>query len=105
MDDQEVRSAIGLRLKESRLAVGLSVRQVAAKVGCKTLTISRWEVGQSMPTIHDWYEIGKLYGVSLDYLVYGIRTVPVSAPSILEKILGTVGVEPSGSAFARPPAH
>jgi hypothetical protein len=26
-------------------------------------------------------------------------------PSILEKILGTVGVEPTGSAFARPPTH
>jgi transcriptional regulator with XRE-family HTH domain len=105
MDEQEVRSAIGLRLKESRLALGLSVRQVANRVGCKVLTVNRWEAGQSTPTVSDWYTIGKLYGVSLDYLVYGIRTVPVSVPSILEKILGTVGVEPTGSAFARPPTH
>jgi transcriptional regulator with XRE-family HTH domain len=102
MNEQDVRTAIGQRLKESRLALGLSERQVARLVGCKPLTIARWEAGKAMPTVDDWYVVGKLYGVSLDYLVYGIRTVPVGEPSILEKILGTVGVEP-GRAFARPP--
>lgn len=104
MNEQDVRSGIGVRLKESRLALRLEVQQVARMVGCKALTIRRWEAGTAMPTVDDWYIVGKLYGVSLDYLVYGIRTVPVGATSILGKILGSVGVEP-GSAFARPPAH
>lgn len=105
MQEDTVRLGIAQRLKESRVAMGLSPRQVARIVGCKALTIERWESGHAVPTTDDWYTIGKLYGVSLDYLVYGVRTVPVAAPSILDKILGVAGVTPSGSAFASGPPH
>jgi transcriptional regulator with XRE-family HTH domain len=97
-----VRTGIGQRLKQSRLSLGLEPHQVARMVGCKALTITRWEAGQAVPTTDDWYIIGKLYGVSLDYLVYGIRTIPVCAPSILDKILGVVGIDPDPS-LLRPP--
>lgn len=74
--EKDVRAEIGARLKEVRLSAGLSQADVARVLGANRQTVSAWECGRSMPSGNDWYRIGKLYGASLDYIVYGIRMVP-----------------------------
>lgn len=40
-----------------------------------------------MPTLEEWYDLGPLYGASLDFLVYGLRTVPVGSSPTVSAIL------------------
>jgi transcriptional regulator with XRE-family HTH domain len=80
---REVRIAIGGRLKQARADVGLTQAQAARELGVDRRAVSSWEHGKTMPRCDEWYKIGPLYGVSLDYLVYGVRTIPVSESAIL----------------------
>jgi transcriptional regulator with XRE-family HTH domain len=86
---EEVRQAIGERLKESRRAGKRTQDEAAALLAVTRQTISAWELGKSLPTAEQWYVIGQVYGVSLDYLVYGIKTVPVSRYGVIAKIFGS----------------
>lgn len=88
MDKEEVRRAIGERLKEARRAGKRTQDDAAALLGVTRQTISSWELGHTMPASDQWYVIGQAFGVSLDWLVYGIKTVPVSRHSIIDRILG-----------------
>lgn len=91
MIQKEVRRGIGERLKEARKAGHRTQDEAASLLEVTRQTISLWEQGTSMPRAEQWYVIGQVYGVSLDYLVYGIRTVPVSGRGMLAKIFGTEG--------------
>lgn len=99
---EAVRVAIGGRLREARQSASFSQQQAATELRISRQAISRWERGHSMPQSAEWYLIGQLYGVSLDYLVYGIRTVPVSSFGILSPVLGRPGVQPTGVPFGTP---
>lgn len=93
--DEQIKNGIALRLKECRRASSLSQEEVASEFCVARQLVSAWECGRSTPTLDQWFKLAPLYGVSLDYLVYGIRTMPVSSHAILDKVFGGVG----------PPAH
>lgn len=104
--NESVRVGIGARLRESRDSAGLSQKDVAHELGLKARqTVGKWESGEGMPRLDEWYKLGQLYGVSLDYLIYGIRTVPVSQFGVLSSVLGRPGVHPEGPGFAAPAHH
>jgi Predicted transcriptional regulators len=85
------------------MSSGLSQRQVATELGLKVRqTVGKWESGEGMPRLDEWYNLGQLYGVSLDYLVYGIRTVPVSKCGMVSVVLARPGVNPQGAGFTAP---
>lgn len=73
---EDARQAIGRRLRDSRVEMGLTQAEAARELGVDRRAVSSWECGRSMPMSGEWYLIGPLYGASLDYLVYGIRMVP-----------------------------
>lgn len=81
------------------MAAKLTQQDVAGRLDLKRQTISGWERGEAMPQLDDWYKLGPLLGKSLDYLVYNVRTVPVSAHPIMETIFGAPGVQPRGEVF------
>lgn len=84
--NEEVRRAIGRRLKESRKSANLSQEAVAQEMSVLRQTVSAWERGSSMPSSAAWYALGLMYGCSLDYLVYGIRTIPVSQYAVMAEV-------------------
>lgn len=99
----EIRREIGKRLRESRIAMGLTQQGAANELGLKSgQAVSLWECGDAMPKGDDWYKLGLLYGVSLDHLVYGNRSMPSRRSNLLQKILGVRGVQPKGAAFRNP---
>lgn len=102
MQDEQVRRDIGMRLKECRRSLKLSQPEVAELLKRSPQVVSKWEHGKSLPAVEDWYAIGKLFGVSLDYLVYGIRTIPVSEYATMVAIFKAPGVEPRGGSFGTP---
>lgn len=86
--NEAIRREIGLRLSGARHEAGLSQQEVAQGLRVKRQAVSAWERGKAMPTLAEWYELGPLYGTSLDFLVYGLRTVPVGASPTVNAILG-----------------
>lgn len=100
--NEEVRRAIGKRLRESRLAMGLTQKAAAKELGLKSgQAVSLWECGDAMPGSDEWHKLGILYGVSLDHLFYGNGSRP-SKSALLDKILSAKGVQPQGAAYGRP---
>ena len=59
------------RLTQARKARGLSQAEAAERLNVSRQAISRWETGTGMPTLDNLIQMGKLYQVSLDELVYG----------------------------------
>lgn len=75
--DDDTRRAIGRRLKEFRLSMGLTQLGMARHLKGQRQSVSAWENGKSLPLCNDWVKLGRM-GMSLDYVVMGIRTIPVS---------------------------
>lgn len=101
MDEEEKRK-VGRRLKECRVAAQLSQEEVAALLGIQRQAVSKWEQGKTLPRSAEWYALGPMYGVSLDYMVYGIRTVPVSRFALMGQIFRQQVAQPSAAASDTP---
>lgn len=68
--------AIGARLREARLSIGLTQNQVAQDFKIARQMVSRWETG-FLPSAMQLHEIGIAYGVSMDWLFYGVKCLPL----------------------------
>ena len=60
---------IGQKLKEQRIAAGLSQDELAKAVGVSRQTVSSWENNRSYPDIGSILKLSDLYGTSLDELL------------------------------------
>jgi len=59
-----------ITLKAARVNVGLTQDDVAKEVGKSKNTIVSYEKGKSMPDIETGKALAKLYGVSVDDLIF-----------------------------------
>jgi transcriptional regulator with XRE-family HTH domain/mannose-6-phosphate isomerase-like protein (cupin superfamily) len=62
---------MGPRLRLAREQRGLSVRELARRIGCSASLISQIERGVSAPSVGVLYSLATELGSSLDYLVFG----------------------------------
>src|SRR5689334_7692783 len=69
--DFDPGTGLGPRLREVRSAGGLSVRELARRVGCSASLISQIERGVSVPSVGVLYALATELGSSLDYLLFG----------------------------------
>jgi mannose-6-phosphate isomerase-like protein (cupin superfamily)/DNA-binding XRE family transcriptional regulator len=69
--DFDPGTGLGPRLREVRSAGGLSVRELARRVGCSASLISQIERGVSVPSVGMLYALATELGSSLDYLLFG----------------------------------
>ena len=77
--DFDPGTGLGPRLREVRSAGGLSVRELARRVGCSASLISQIERGVSVPSVGMLYALATELGSSLDYLLFGSGTAPAAA--------------------------
>lgn len=61
--------SLGNSLFNVRKKKGLSQEDVAEKLGVSRQTISKWELDETLPDIHQSKRLANLYGLSLDELV------------------------------------
>ena len=59
----------GENLMRSRKKSGLSQEEVAAKLGISRQTVSKWELGETLPDIQQAKKLSTLYHITLDELV------------------------------------
>lgn len=60
---------LGRSLFNARKKTGLSQEEVAGKLGVSRQTISKWELGETIPDIYQSKRLACLYGLSLDELI------------------------------------
>ena len=56
------------KLTQARKAAGLTQADVAAKLNVSRQAVSRWESGDTTPTMDKLKTLARIYGVSLDWL-------------------------------------
>ena len=67
-----------LRLALARGKVGLSQQEAAIELGVTQSAISAWENGRKMPTLLQVARMAAVYGLPMDMLVFGIKSIPVA---------------------------
>ena len=71
------QDTLGGRLSRARDATGLSVAQLARRIGVKSSTIQAWESDRSQPRANRLTMLAGVLNVSLSWLLYGVGTAPV----------------------------
>jgi transcriptional regulator with XRE-family HTH domain len=94
---------IGRRLRTARQSQGLSLRDLAGRLGVSASLISQIETGRAQPSVSTLYAIVGELGVSLDDLLFPDAERPATAkdPRMVERGMGVVGSSPPPAAFLR----
>ncbi len=71
MQDQEIRRAFGLRLKELRKQKGWTQKKLANLIDIRFAQLNKYECGMHIPPIEKLILLSTVLGVTLDYLVIG----------------------------------
>src|SRR6266566_3690465 len=100
MADFDPGAGLGPRLRLVRSSRGLSVRELARRVGCSASLISQIERGVSVPSVGVLYSLATELGSSLDYLLFGSGAGPESASS--ENPAAGAAADARGSETTRP---
>ena len=64
------------RLAALRKQVGLSQQDLAERLHVSRQAVSRWESGESMPTVDNLLYLSSIFGVSVDFLLKGDEAHP-----------------------------
>jgi len=97
---------VGERIKEQRIKKGFSQEKVAELIGISRQAVTKWEAGQSVPSMANLMTLAELFGVSLGELTGGVNdhiptetTAPIQeAPKrgtgklVLAIILSVIGI-------------
>ncbi len=67
---------VGGRISRAREASGLSVRQLAWRIGIKIATVKGWESDRSQPSSHRLANLAGLLQVSLSWILHGVGIGP-----------------------------
>jgi lactoylglutathione lyase len=81
--------SIGVKIQEYRIKNGLSQELLADKLGVTRQSVSKWEVGQTLPEVDKIIAMSKLFSVSTDKLL-AINENLFSKPNNNQLHLGSV---------------
>jgi HTH-type transcriptional regulator, cell division transcriptional repressor len=68
---------IGGRISRARDTAGLSVEEVAWRLGVKIATVNAWESDRTLPGSHRLNKMAGMLNVSISWLLHGVGTAPV----------------------------
>lgn len=57
------------KIRNLREMAGMSQTDLAARLGVKPCTVSRWESGEKVPELTTLLKLADVFGVTLDYLL------------------------------------
>jgi len=84
---------LGARLRDVRLQSGMSLREVARRLGVSPSFVSQMENGKSQPSVATLYSMAELLSVSIDELFQ--RSAPQSVGTSVVDPLHTLDVPPA----------
>ncbi|MDD6094629.1 MAG: helix-turn-helix transcriptional regulator [Clostridia bacterium] len=74
---EDLKRIVANNLTELRRSAKLTQLELAERLNYSDKAVSKWESGASLPDVTVLYEISKLYGVSVDYLLSEEHKIPV----------------------------
>ncbi|MGH3186719.1 MAG: helix-turn-helix domain-containing protein [Streptosporangiaceae bacterium] len=80
--DFDPGTGLGPRLRAAREERGLSVRELARRIGCSASLISQIERGVSVPSVGVLYSLATSLGSSSDYLLFGSLSAAAPGPEV-----------------------
>jgi len=88
IQDQAVRKAFGLRLKELRKQKGWTQKKLANMVDIRFAQLNKYECGMHVPPIERLIKLSDVLSVTLDYLVMGNQDniVPLHNRRLMERL-------------------
>ena len=78
----EIRKNIARNILYHRKKLGLTQKELAARLGVRNSAISNWEKEQNSPDIETLFSMCTLFGISVSEM-YGIESEPVPSSSVL----------------------
>lgn len=75
---------IGGRLSRARDASGLTVKELAWRLGVKMATVNAWESDRTQPGSHRLTILAGLLQVSLSWILHGVGTAPSESETSVE---------------------
>lgn len=73
MQDEDIRKAFGMRLKELRKQKGWTQKELTNQIDIRFAQLNKYECGMHIPPIEKLVQLGDALGVTLDYLIMGNR--------------------------------
>jgi len=73
----EVNKILSQRLKETRLRLGFTQKQICEKLNIEIGTLSGYELGRRSPNPERLSELSRIYNVSIDYLLGKDKEDPI----------------------------
>jgi len=71
MQNEDIRKAFGLRLKELRKQKGWTQKELANKIDIRFSQLNKYECGMHVPPIEKMIQLSNSLRVTLDYLIMG----------------------------------
>lgn len=68
---QQLKRALGARMRSARKAAELSIKELAARLGVRPGTLVSWESGQRQPSVHQLALLAEACGADVAWLVTG----------------------------------
>ena len=66
---EEMDMTLGEKIREARLAAGLTQEELAAKLAVSRQAVTKWEADKGMPDVGNLKAMAGLLDVSVDYLL------------------------------------
>lgn len=92
---------MGEIIAKLRKKAGLTQQTLAEKLDVTDKAISKWENGQCYPDITVLPKIANLFGVTVDYLMFGNRKKIVVAGNIITDIIKNIDIYPEAGMLAK----
>ena len=78
---------VGGRIRERRVSLGLSARELAEIIGSSTPAVLKYETGGNRISVRRLYEIAQALNSPVEYFFEGLDTGPPPAPTHERRLL------------------
>lgn len=85
MEEKSLPQIVGKNLATLRKAKGLTQQQFAEQVHYSDKSVSKWELGYTIPSVDILMDIASFYGVTVDYLLHEQTTENLEKVAVKEK--------------------
>ena len=86
---------IGKNIAKLRKKAGLTQQMLAERLNMSNKSISKWEIGRGYPDVIALAQMAELFGVSIDYLIFGHKKGIAVAGNIIADIVKSIDVYPN----------
>lgn len=86
MNDEKLKSSLGINIMSCRKREGLTQAGLAEKLNYSDKAVSKWERGESIPDLLTLVQLAELFGVTVDDLLKDPNSLPAENGAVVERM-------------------